>query len=124
MILTGLLWSSAYMALFTKSFMNTIKRVGDKTPLCGTPRRRSIFLLLLLSMTTLALLLCVYDLIHLNVFPEILHILSFSRSPSVHTLSNAFCKSVNTKSVFFYVEIHLLFPVPTMWFDILYIDVL
>ena len=32
--------------------------------------------------------------------PEMLHLLSLNISPSVHTLSNAFCKSIHTESVF------------------------
>ena len=70
------------------------------------------------------LLLCVYDLIHMSIFPEMIHVLSFSRSLSVYTLSNAICKSIHTESVCFYVEIHLLFSVLDMWFDLLRIDVL
>ena len=52
--------SSAYIAHFTgdgnfliRSLMNTKKNVGDMTPPCGTPCLRSIFLLFVLSMTTL-----------------------------------------------------------------------
>ena len=63
--------SSAYIAHFTRdgnllimSLMNTRKSVGDMTPPCGTPCLRSIFLLFVLSMTTLARRLCRYDLIH------------------------------------------------------------
>ena len=37
-----------------RSLMNTKKSVGDITPPCGTPCPRSIFLLFVLSMTTLA----------------------------------------------------------------------
>ena len=53
--------SSAYIALFTgdgnfliRSLMYTTKSVGDMTPSCGTPCLGSIFLLFVLSMTTLA----------------------------------------------------------------------
>ena len=60
--------SSAYIAHFTgdgkfliRSLINTKKRVGDMTPPCGTPCLRSMFLLIVLSTTTLARRLCRYD---------------------------------------------------------------
>ena len=60
--------SAAYLSAFgsclTKSLMKIRNRVGDKTPPCGTPCLR-MFLLLALSMVTLALRLCRYALIHL-----------------------------------------------------------
>ena len=53
--------SSAYIAHFTgdghfliRSLMNTKKSAGDMTPPCGTPCLRIIFLLFVLSMTTLS----------------------------------------------------------------------
>ena len=59
--------SSAYIAHFTgdinfliRSLMNTKKSVGDMTP-CDTPCLRSIFLLFVLSMATLARRLCRYE---------------------------------------------------------------
>ena len=70
--------SSAYIAHLTgdenfliRSLMNTKKSVGDITPPCGTPCLRSIFLLFVLSMTTLARRLCRYDLIQQNIFPAL-----------------------------------------------------
>ena len=61
--------SSAYIAHFTgdenfliMSLINTKKSVGDMTPPCSTPCLRSIFLLLVLSMSTLARRLYRYDL--------------------------------------------------------------
>ena len=89
--------SPAYIAHLTasgscliRSLMKIRKRVGDRTPPCGTPCRRRFFLLLALSMVSLALRLCRYDLIHLYMFPPILPFLSLRSNPSVHTLSNAF----------------------------------
>ena len=68
--------SSAYIAHFTgdghfliRSLMNTKKSVGDMTPPCGTPCLRSIFVLFVISMTTLARRMCIYDLIQQNIFP-------------------------------------------------------
>ena len=55
----------AYSSVLHRSLMNTKKCVGDMTPPCGTPCLRSISLLVVLSMTTLARRLCRYDLIHL-----------------------------------------------------------
>ena len=81
--------------------MNTKKGVGDMTPPCGTPCLRSIFLLFVLSMTTLALRLCREDLIQQNIFPATLHFFSFRRRPSVQTVSNAFCRSIHTFRVCF-----------------------
>ena len=82
--------SSAYIAHFTRdvnfsirSFMNTKKSVGDMTPPGGTPCLRSIFLLFVLSTTTLAGRLYRYDLIHRNIFPSLLHFFSFRSRPSV-----------------------------------------
>ena len=98
--------SSAYIAHFTgdgnlliRSLMNTKKCVGDMTPPCGTPCLRSIFLLFVLSMTTLARRLCRYDLIQRNIFPAMLHFFSFRSRPSVQTVSNAFCRSIHTVRV-------------------------
>ena len=72
--------SSANIAHFTgdghflvRLLMNTRKSVGDMTPPCGTPCLRSIFLLFVLSMTTLARRLYRYDLIYRNIFQEMLH---------------------------------------------------
>ena len=55
--------SSAYIVHFTwdgnfliRSFMNSKKMVGDRTPPCGTPCLRSILLLFVLSTTTLVLI--------------------------------------------------------------------
>ena len=83
--------SSAYIANFTgdgnfliRSLMNTKKSVGDMTPPCGTPCLRSIFLLFVLSMTTLARRLFRYDLIQQNIFPAMLHFFSFRSRLSVH----------------------------------------
>ena len=91
--------SSAYIAHLTasgscliRSLMKIRKRVGDRTPPCGTPCLRRIFLLLALSMVTLALRLCRYDLIHLYMFPPILHFLSLWSNPSVHTFIKCFFK--------------------------------
>ena len=99
-------YASAYIAHFTgdrnyliRSLMNTKKSVGDMTPPCGTSCQRSIFLLFVLSMTTLARRLCRYDLIHRNIFPVMLHFFSFRSRPSVQTVSNAFCRSIHTVSV-------------------------
>ena len=100
--------SSAYIAHFTgdinfliRSLMNTKKSVGDMTPPCGTPCLRSVFLLFVLSTTTLDRQLCRYYLIHRTIFPAMLHFFSFRSKPSVHTLSNAFCRSIHTVSVCF-----------------------
>ena len=99
--------SSAYIAHFTgdgnlliRSLMNTKKSVG-------TPCLRSIFLLFVLSMTTLARRLCRYDLIQQNIFPAMLHFFSFRIRPSVQTVSNAFCRSIHTVRVFFGAGIRL-----------------
>ena len=99
---------STYIAHFTgdghfliRSLMNTNERLGDRTPPCDTPCLKSIFLLFVLYTTTLALRLCIYYLIHRNIFPAILHFFSFRISPSVHTLSNVFCRSIHTVSVCF-----------------------
>ena len=102
--------SSAYIAHFTgdenfliKSLMNTKKSVGDMNPPCGTPCLRSIFLLFVLSTITLARRLCIYyDLIHRNIFPAMLHFFSFIGRPSVQILSNVFCRSIHTVSVYFF----------------------
>ena len=103
--------SSAYIAHFTgdgnlsiRSLINTKKSVGDMTPPCGTPCLRSIFLLFVLSMTTLARRLCRYDLIQPNIFPGMLHFFSFRSRPSVQTVSNAFCRSIHTVSLLFVLE--------------------
>ena len=100
--------SSAYTAYFTgdehfliRSLMNTKKSVGDMTPPCGIPCLRSIFLLFVLYMTTLALRLCRYDLIHRNIFPAMLIFFSLRTRPSVQTVSNVFCRSIHTVSVCF-----------------------
>ena len=100
--------SSAYIAHFTgdgnfliRSLMNTKKSVGDMAPPCGTPCLRSIFLLFVLSMTTLARRLCRCDLIQPNIFPAMLHFFSFRSRPSVQTVSNAFCRSIHTMRVCF-----------------------
>ena len=100
--------SSAYIAHFTgdgnfliSSLMNTKKSVGDMTPPCGTPCLRSIVLLFVLSMTNFARQLCRYDLIHRNIFSVMLHFFSFRSRPSVQTVSNAFCRSIHTMSVYF-----------------------
>ena len=84
--------SSAYIAHFTgdgnfliRSLMNTKKSVGDMTPPCGTTCLKSIFLLFVLSMTTLARRLCRYDLIQQNLFTAMLHFFSFRSRPSVQT---------------------------------------
>ena len=105
---SSVLQSSAYIAHFTgdenfliRSLMNTKKSVGDMTPPCGTPCLRSIFLLFVLSMTTLARRLCRYDFIHRNIFPVMLHFFSFRSRPSVQTVSNDFCRSIHTVSVCF-----------------------
>ena len=84
-----------------RSLMNTKKRVGYRTPPCGTPCLRSIFLLFVLFTTTLARRLCMSDLIHQNIFPWMLHFFSFKSRPSVQTLSNVFCRSIHTVSVLF-----------------------
>ena len=98
--------SSAYIVHFTgvgnfliRTFMNTKKSVGDMTPPCGIPCQRSIFLLCVLSMTILARRLCRYDLIHRNKFTAMLHFFIFRSRPSVHTVSNVFCRSIHTVSV-------------------------
>ena len=95
--------SSAYIAHFTgdgnsliRSLMNTKKSVGDMTPPCSTLCLRSIFLLFVLSMTTIARRLCRYHLIQQNIFPAMLHFFSFRSRPSVQTVSNAFCRSIHT----------------------------
>ena len=82
--------SSAYIAHFTgdgnflvSSLINTKISVGDMIPPCGTPCLRSIFLLFVLSITTLARRLCRYDLIHRNIFPAMLHFFSFRSRPSL-----------------------------------------
>ena len=100
--------SFAYIAHFTRdgnfliwSLMNTKKSVDDMTPPCGTPCLRSIFLLFVLSMTTLARRLCRYDLIHRNIFPAMLHFFSFRSRPSLQTVSNAFYRSIHTVSACF-----------------------
>ena len=100
--------SSAYIAHFTgdgnfliRSLMNTKKSVGDMTPPCGIPCLRSIFLLFVLSMTTLTRRLCRYDLIQQNIFPAMLHFFRFRSRPSVQTVSNAFCRSIHTVRVCF-----------------------
>ena len=100
--------SYTYIAHFTgdghfliRSLINTQKSVGDMTPPCGTTCLRSIFLLFVLSMTTLARRLCRYDLIHRNIVPAMLHFFSFRSRPSVQTLSNAFCRSTHTVIVCF-----------------------
>ena len=88
-----------YGNLLMRSLMNTKKSVGDMTPPCGTPCLRSIFLLFVLSMTTLARRLCRYDLFHRNIFPAMLHFFSFRSRPSVQTVSNAFCRSIPIHAV-------------------------
>ena len=100
--------SSAYITHFTgdgnfliRSLMNTKKIVGDMTPPCDTPCLRSIVLLFVLSMTTLARRLCRYDLTQQNIFPAMLHFFSFRSRPSVQTVSNAFYRSIHTVSVCF-----------------------
>ena len=100
--------SSTYIAHFTgdgnfliRSLMNTRKSVGDMTTPCDTPCLRSIFLLFVLSMTTLARRLCRYDLIQQNIFPAMLHFFSFRSMPAVQTVSNAFCRSIHTVRVCF-----------------------
>ena len=99
---------SAYIVHFTgdgnfliRSLMNTKKSVGDMTPPCGTPCLRTIFLLFVLSMTTLARRLYRYDLIQQNIFPAMLYFFSFRSRPSVQTVSNAFCRSIHTVRVCF-----------------------
>ena len=87
--------------------MNIKKSVGDMTPPCGTPCLRSIFLLFVLSMTTLAHRLCRYDLIHRNIFPAMLYFYRFRSRPSVQTVSNVFCRSFHTVSVFLGAGIRL-----------------
>ena len=114
-ILSGVAYSSvlhrnmlsAYIAYFTgeghffiRWLMNTKKSVADMTP-CGTPCQMGIFLLFVLSMTTLARRLCRYDLIHRNIFLSMLHFFSFRSRPSVQTVSNAFCISIQTVSACF-----------------------
>ena len=98
--------SSAYTVHFTgdgnfliRSLMNTKKSVCDITPPCGTPCLRSILLLFVLSMTTLARRLSRYDLIQQNIFPAMLHFFSFRSRPSVQTVLNAFCRSIHTVRV-------------------------
>ena len=103
--------SSVYIAHFTEngkfldkghwSVMNSKKSVGDMSPPCGTPCLRSIFLLFVLCMTTLARRLCRYDLIHRNIFRVMLHFFSFRSRPSAQTVSIAFCRSIHTVSVSF-----------------------
>ena len=109
-----LIFHHTYIAHFTgdgnfliRLLMNTKKNVGDMTPPCGTPCLRSIFLLCVLSMTTLARRLCRYDLIHRNIFTAILQFFSIRSRPSVQTVSNAFCRSIHTVSVYFCAGIRL-----------------
>ena len=75
--------SSAYIAHLTasgncliRSLMKIRKRVGDRTPPCGTPCLRRFFLLLALSMITLALRLCRYDFIHLYIVVSLAEIIT------------------------------------------------
>ena len=79
----------------------------------------SIFLLLLLSMTTFFRLLCVYDLIHK------FYIFLFYAETCLYILFDFFFQYQSTRNVpVSYVEIHLLFTVLDMWVDLLCIDVL
>ena len=72
--------SSAYIAHFTgdgnfliRLLINIKKSVGDMPLPCGISCLRSIFLVFVLSMTTLARRLCRYNLIHRNIFRAMLH---------------------------------------------------
>ena len=85
--------SSAYIAHFTgdgnfliRSLMNTKKSVGDMTPPCGNPCLRSIFLLFVLSMTTLARRLCRYHLIQPNIFPAISLVLEVGHQSKLYQM--------------------------------------
>ena len=91
--------SSANIAHFTGDGHFLIKSL--MTPPCGTLCLRSILLLFVLSMTTLARRVCRYDLIQQNIFPAMLHFFSFRCRPSVQTVSNAFCRSIHTVRVCF-----------------------
>ena len=98
--------SSAYIAHFTasgscliRSLMKIRNWVGDRTPPCDTPCLRRTFLLFALSTVTLALRLCRYDLIHLYMFSPIPHRLILRSNPAVHTLLNAFWRSIQIANV-------------------------
>ena len=110
--------SSAYIAHFTasgncliRSLMKISNSVSDRTLPCGTPCLRRTFLLYALSTVSLALRLCRYDLIQLYMFPPIPHRLSLRSNLSIHTLSNAFWRSIQIANVCLLAEIHLQFPV-------------
>ena len=94
--------SSAHSAAFTslgssatRSFIKTKKRVGDRTPPCGTPWRKSTFLLCRLSRVTLACRLNRYDLIQFNMLLVTPYLWSLTIKPSFQTLSKAFWRSIH-----------------------------
>ena len=106
--------SSAYSADLTplgssdtRSLMNTRKRVGDRTPPWGTPWRGRIFLLLSWSRLTRARLLNRYDLIHLSMLLATPFLISLTMSPSIHTLSNARCMSIQATRVAFFLLLQI-----------------
>ena len=91
-------------------------RVSHTTPPCGTPCLRRPFLRFALSTVTLALRLCRYDLIHLCMFTPIPHRLSLRSNPSVHTISNAFWRSIQIANVYLLKDIIFLSLIP-VWRD-------
>ena len=94
-------WSNILAVVAYYYVLHRTKSSAYMTPPSGTPCLRSIFLLFVLYMTTLALRLCRHDLIHPNIFLVMLHFFSFRSRPSVQTVSNAFCRPIHTVSVCF-----------------------
>ena len=98
--------SSAYSAALTplgdsdtRSLMNNRKRVGDRKSHWGTPWRRKIFLLLSWSRLICARLLNRCDWIHLRMLLATPFLISLTMSPSIHTLSNERCRSIQATRV-------------------------
>ena len=72
--------------------MYRTKNVGEMTPPCGTPSLILTLSLMYPSSLTLADLSCRKHWIHLYILPDTRLWSTFSRRPSRHTLSNAFCQ--------------------------------
>ena len=98
-------WTCGKLLVHTHSMctlMNTRKRVGDRTPPWVTPWRRRIFLLLSWSRLTRARLLNRYEWIHLSMQLKTPLLISLTMRPSIHTLSNARCMSIQATQVIFF----------------------
>ena len=95
-------------------------RVGDITPPCGTPCLRVLFLRRCCFIWTFAFLLCIYCPIHLNIRPATPRWCSFNLNPSLHTLSNAFSRSIHTASVCFLSlkASSIAWAIKVIWFSV------